>query len=165
MTTAQKIIKYLAIAFAIFLIVTIISTIIGTLYALSGVLGLKKDTSKSISEISTTNFENSDINELDIELAFTSLKIKTGNEFKVETNNNEINYKQSDQKLKIEEKNNKLFSNHDEKELILYIPENIEIEKVKISTGAGKIDIEKLNTQKLSFELGAGETEIQELNV
>ena len=43
MTLAQKIIKYLALAFAIFLIVTIISGILGGLYALSGVLGLKKE--------------------------------------------------------------------------------------------------------------------------
>ena len=41
MTTTQKIIKYLALSFAIFLIVTIISGILGALYALSVVLGLQ----------------------------------------------------------------------------------------------------------------------------
>ena len=43
MTTAQKIIKYLAIAFAIFLIVTIISTIVGVIFGVASALNLKKD--------------------------------------------------------------------------------------------------------------------------
>ena len=166
MTTAQKVIKYLAIAFAIFLIITIISTISATLFALSGILGLKQDIEESLnSEMVATNFENSDITTLDIEVAFTNLTIKTGDSIKIETDNNNINYKQENQKLEIKEKSKKWFSNYTEKELILYLPENIALEKVKIATGAGKIDIEKLNTENLSFELGAGETEIQKLNV
>ena len=43
MTTAQKIIKNLALAFAILLIVSIISGILSALYALLGVLGLQKE--------------------------------------------------------------------------------------------------------------------------
>ena len=42
MTSLQKVIKYLATAFAIFLIVTIISTVLGVLFGLSAILGLKK---------------------------------------------------------------------------------------------------------------------------
>jgi len=48
MTTVQKIIKYLAIAFAIFLIVTIISTVLGVLFGLSAILGLKKDIEENL---------------------------------------------------------------------------------------------------------------------
>ena len=167
MTTAQKVIKYLAIAFAIFLIITIISTSLSVLVALSGVLGLKKyvENQNMSNEFVTTNFENKDINTLDIEVAFTSLTIKTADELKVETNNNEINCKQENQKLHIKEKNKKWFSNNEEKELVLYLPETLKFEKVKISTGAGKINIENLKTEKLSFELGAGESEIQKINV
>ena len=43
MTSIQKVIKYLAIGFAIFLIVSIISTITAAIFALSGILGLKQD--------------------------------------------------------------------------------------------------------------------------
>ena len=46
MTPAQKIIKNLALAFACFLIFSIISGILGTLYALSGVLGLQRENKK-----------------------------------------------------------------------------------------------------------------------
>lgn len=166
MTTAQKVIKYLAIAFAVFLIVSIISTITAALFAVSGILGLKKDIEENINaEMTTTNFENSDISTLDIEVAFTNLTIKTGDFLKVETDNNNINCKQQEGKLEIIEKNKKWFSNYEEKELILYLPEDLEFEKIKINTGAGKIDIENLKTEKLSFELGAGETEIQNLTV
>ena len=45
------------------------------------------------------------------------------------------------------------------------MPRDIEYKKIKINTGAGKIDIEALKTEKLLIELGAGETEIQNLNV
>lgn len=166
MTSLQKVIKYLAIAFAIFLIVSIISTITAAVFALSGILGLKQDIEQSInSEMVATNLENTGVETLDIEIAFTNLTIKTGETLKIETDNNNINYKQQNQKLEIKEKNNKWFVNYVEKELILYLPENIKFEKVKISTGAGKIDIEALNTDNLYFELGAGETQIQNLNV
>ena len=79
MTTAQKIIKYLSIAFAISLIVTIISRSIGVLFGLSAILGLKKDIEENLNtEMTETSFENSDITDLDIEIAFTNLTIKTG---------------------------------------------------------------------------------------
>ena len=166
MTTAQKIIKYLAIAFAIFLIISIISMILSALFALSGILGLKKEIEQNLSsEMVTTNFENTDITTLDIEIAFTNLIIKSGDAIKIETDNKDINCKQENEKIEIQEKNKKWFIHQEEKNLILYLPQDIEFEKVKIATGAGKIDIENLNTQKLSFELGAGETEIQNLNI
>lgn len=166
MTNAQKIIKYLAIAFAIFLIVTIISTITATLFALSGVLGLKNDIEEKMnSEMVSTDFKNANISTLDIDIAFTNLTIKTGDTLKLETDNSSIVCNQYDKKLLIDEKNNRLFSSYIEKELILYLPKELQLETVDIATGAGKVDIESLNTEKLSFELGAGETEIQSLNV
>jgi len=165
MTSIQKVIKYLAIAFAIFLIVSIISTITAAVFALSGILGLKQDIEQNMnSEMFLTEFENNNIKRLDINLEFTNLTIKTGDSFKIETDNTNINYKQENEELQIEE-NNKWFSNYIEKELILYFPEDIILEKVKIATGAGKIHIETLKTENLSFELGTGETEIQNLNI
>ena len=65
MNTTQKIIKYLAIAFAVFLIVTIISAILTGLYALSNVLGLRND-NETIGEMKTIEIEESQITTLDI---------------------------------------------------------------------------------------------------
>lgn len=165
MTSAQKVIKYLAIAFAIFLIITIISAILSAFYALSGVLGLEKDNEISSSEMSMTNFKNIDITTLDIEVAYTNLTIKTGDVLKAETNNSNINFSQNNKKIEIKEKNHKWFSKNEEQELVVYIPKDLEFEKVEISAGAGRINIENLETKSLSFELGAGETEIKNLNV
>ena len=87
MNTTQKIIKYLAIAFAVFLIVTIISAILTSLYALSNVLGLRND-NETIGEMKTIEIEESQITTLDIDVAFTNLIIKIDDSFKIETNNN-----------------------------------------------------------------------------
>ena len=165
MTTIQKVIKYLALAFAIFLIVTIISGILGALYALSGVLGLQKEDKTIKDEMSMINFENSEVATLDIDVAFTNLIIKKGDNLIAETNNKDINCKQNNQNLQIKEKQHSLFSRNDKGDLVVYIPENLEFEKVKINAGAGKIQIENINTKNLYLELGAGETTIEKLSV
>lgn len=165
MTSLQKVVKYFAIAFAIFLIITIISSILTGIYALSGLLGLKKEDGKTISELNTTNIQNDNYETLEIELKYTNLTIKSGNSFKLDTNNEKINYSQSGKTLDITEESYNWFSNNNIKEMVLYIPQNLQFENVIINAGAGKINIENLNTEKLSFELGAGETEIKNLNV
>ena len=165
MTSAQKVIKYLAIAFASFLVVAIITGILSAFYALSGVLGLKKNNEISSGEMSMANFENTEINTLDIEVAYTNLTIKTGDYLSTETNNKYISLSQENQELKIKDKSHKWFSINENQELIVYIPESLELEKVRIIAGAGKINIENLKTESLVFELGAGETEIKSLTV
>lgn len=166
MTTAQKIIKYLATAFAVFLIVSIISGVLSVFYALSAVLGLKKVENKVNEEKDMINFEASnDVATVDIDVDFTNLIIKNGDYLRVETNNQNIDYKQDNQKLKIKEKTHNWFAKNDEGNLIVYIPENLKFEQVKINADAGKIHIENLNTEKLNLELGAGETEIENLIV
>lgn len=160
MTTAQKIIKNLAIAFAIFLIVTIISSILSAILALSGVLGIKKAVESSNAEMITTTFENDNITTLDIDIAVTNLTIKTGDCIKVETNNSQIDCKQVDKELKIEEKDYKWGLNHLEKDLTLYMPEDLEFEKVKISAGAGKVTISSGTINNLDFDMGVGEANI-----
>jgi len=168
MTSAQKVIKYISIAFAIFLIVTIISAILGGFYAVAGIIGLKNEKENSTSNeeiINLANLENNDIETLEIKLAYTSLSIKTGDSFKIDTNNDNITYKQNDKNLKIEDEESNWFLNRNNYELILYVPDNFEFDKVKITTGAGEISIDSLNVNTLDFELGAGKMKIDNLNV
>ena len=158
MTTAQKIIKYLAIAFAIFLIVSIISLILFGVYALSGVLGLKDnskiDVSSNMQTVDIGNKENivnlTDITSLDIEVKYTNLIIKNGDTFYYETNNDNIIYKENHNTIKIEEKGKWLFSDT-ESNLIIYIPENFDLNKINIEAGAGKVEIENLNADNLDL--------------
>lgn len=165
MTMLQKIIKYFALALAAFLIFSIISGILGGLYFFTGLLGLQKHSETIKNEMSVVSFEESNINSLDIDVAFTNLIIKSGESLKIETNNENINYQQNDLNLQIKEKTHNWFFKNNKGDLILYIPDGLEFEKVKINAGAGKIQIENINTKKLSLELGTGETTIEKLNV
>lgn len=163
MTTTQKIIKYLAMAFAVFLIFTIISSILGGIFGLSKVLGLKKNNtiSKELSNLEW-NKDNETIRNLDININSSNLTIKLGENFKIDTNNDNIKCNQKGETLKIEENNNWFFEN-DSAELVIYIPRGIEIDKTVINTGAGSVNIEELITEKLKLNLGAGETKIEKI--
>lgn len=165
MTSIQRIIKYFATAFALFLIVAIISGILGGVYAIAAIFDLKKDNQILSEQMNGTYFESGNITELDIEVAYATLTIKQGDALTVETNSSNINCKQSNKTLKITEGSYNWFSKNEDSTLIVYIPQGMNFEKVKINTGAGKVNIHDLTTQKLSFELGAGAIEINNLNV
>ena len=168
MTTAQKVIKYFATAFAVFLIVTIISAILSGGYALLSAFGLIHTNKNIIAEdLKVISSEIKEISTLQIDLAFTNLDIKTGDIFKVETNNSKITIKDDNGSVRIKEENrNWLNNNNKASNLIIYIPEDmIFIDETKIETGAGKINIEKLNTQSLYLKLGAGDVYIENVIV
>lgn len=176
MTVAQKVIKYLAIAFAIFLIITIISAILSGAYALVNVFGLingkdrpvLSENYKVIAEAKDYIQEEFNPKSIDIELSATELQIKIADKFKIETNNPEIKYKEDNGIKIVENEEHKLwFIGKDfDSKLILYLPENKEgYEKIKINAGAGKIIIDQLNTKKFELEQGAGKVTIENLIV
>ena len=166
MTTAQKIIKYIAMGFAAFLIVTIFSAILGGGYALLSVLGLIHSNKNIVTEdLKVISDEITEISTLKVELAFTNLEIKTGDRFRVETNNSKIFFKNDNGSVVIKEDDNWKI-NDSESVLVIYLPENImALDETKIETGAGKLNIEDLNTQSLYLELGAGDVQIHNLVV
>ena len=89
MTKTQKIIKYLALAFAFSIIFSIISSIMYGLLSVSNIFD--KD------DYVTENMEELKINEntsfLDIEVSSVNIIIKQGEKLKAETNNKYINIK------------------------------------------------------------------------
>ncbi len=165
MTSAQKIIKYLALCLATFLIFLIISSLLGVFYSVSKILDVQKDNEITMDKMSTVNFKIDDISSLDINLLFTNLIIKQGNNLYVETNNEKVHFDEEKNSLKIKEDSRSLLSKNNKGDLILYLPANSQFKTVKIQAKAGKIQIENLVTDFLSLELGAGETSIQRLNV
>lgn len=165
MTSAQKIIKYLALCLAAFLVFLIISSLLGVLFSITKILGIQKDGEVIMDKMSTVNFKNDDISTLDINLLFTNLIIKQGDTLYVETNNEKVHFDEGNNSLKIKEDSRSWLSQNNKGDLILYLPENSQFKTVKIQAGAGKIQIENLETDTLSLELGAGETSIQKLNV
>lgn len=165
MTSAQKIIKYLALCLATFLMFLIISSLLGVFYSVSKILDVQKDNEVTMDKMSTVNFKTDDISSLDINLLFTNLIIKQGDVLHVETNNEKVHFDEENNSLKIKEDSRSWLSQNNKGNLILYLPENSQFKTVKIQAGAGKIQIENLVTDSLSLELGAGETSIQRLNV
>ena len=165
MTSAQKIIKYLALCLATFLMFLIISSLLGVFYSVSKILDVQKDNEVTMDKMSTVNFKTDDISSLDINLLFTNLIIKQGDVLHVETNNEKVHFDEENNSLKIKEDSRSWLSQNNNGNLILYLPENSQFKTVKIQAGAGKIQIENLVTDSLSLELGAGETSIQRLNV
>lgn len=161
MSGLQKIIKYLAIAFAIFLTFSIIS---GIMYGISFIGDILDGDKDSITE----ELKDLEINDntllLDIHVSSSSIILKSGDFFKAETNNKYINSKQDKNKLYIQEKKHNWFHN-DKSELIVYIPNDFVFDGVSIETGAGKVDIEQLSTKQLYLVLGAGKVDINNLNV
>lgn len=156
MTEAQKVIKYIAIAFGFFLIVSIFSSIFVFLNFFSG------DSKEK--EITTLFQTNDNILELDIDVSAVDLVIKDGDSLLIETNNEHINYKQNGSKLIIKEKKHSFLNNKNNK-LIITLPSNIELDVFEISSGAGKIEVDRISSKKADIELGAGKVDFNNLNI
>ncbi len=167
MTSVQKMIKYAAMAFAIFLIVNIISAIIIGLYTLGNVFGLVSSTNETITEdLKVISGEIYEISTLKINVGFTNLYIKTGEKFRVETNNSNISYKENNGSVIIKEKTSKWLNiNHNtENSLTVYLPKDMKaLDEVKIENGAGTVNIDSLETQRLYLEVGAGKVHIEDI--
>lgn len=160
MSSTQKIIKYLAIAFALFLTFNIIS---GIMLGVSFIGNIFNDNKSSIAEELNDLEIDNNLLILDVDVSSSNVTIKSGDTFKVETNNKYINTKQDKNKIYIEEKNHNWFN--DNSELIIYIPEYFVFDKVSMETDIGKVNIESLSTKQLYLNLGAGKVDINNLNV
>lgn len=169
MTTAQKIIKYCAVAFAIFLIITIISIVSSAGYGLLNAIGIINFNRYSLLEnMVTISDDAEEFVSINLDIKSSNLQIKTGDKFEVKTNNSNIKYSNENGSIKIKEDKvaNWFFGKIDIGELIIYIPENMkQIDEVKINIGAGTVFIEQLNTKNLYLDLGAGNVEIDKLTV
>lgn len=160
MRETQKIIKYCAIAFALFLIVSIIS---GLMYGATFIGGLFDENVEITEKLEGLEIgENTSL--LVVDIASSNIIIKTGDTLKVETNNKYINSKEENNKLYITEKKHNWINNKNS-DLIIYVPINFVFDGVSITTGAGKVNIDTLSAKQLDLELGAGRVDINELRV
>lgn len=150
MSSAQKTIKYVAIAFAIFLIVGIFSAIASLGLGIFKAFGAISDS--TVSKMDHSKYSSY----IDINLKFSNLKLVRSNYLKVDNSNDKVNVKIDNNKLEITDSSS-LFSSNKDKELIVYVPSDYMFEMVYINSGAGKINIEGFNTKELKMDLGAGE--------
>ena len=105
----------------------------------------------------------SNVEQLDIEIAFADFEIKTGDELKVEGQiYKDFKITAENKTLKIEDINKKwIFNSNNAANLTLYVPEDLIFTKAEIEIGAGTTNIEKLNAADLDLNLGAGAVKIQ----
>ena len=157
MTNFQKIVKYIAIAFAIFLTVSIIGGILGVFGLFGGFFS-----GDTVTEDIETYSVSSEIHSLEVKINAADFTIKQGESFSVESN---LKY------LTVEDKNGVLMIKETKKfahtytgaVLTLYLPADTVFEKANIITGAGKLTVDSLSASVMDLELGAGEVSIDSL--
>ena len=161
MKKAQKIIKYLAIAFGLYLAINIIGGIVFGATLLLGIdMGL--NAISEVTEVTVMDYEESftNIEKLDIKINAADFEIKVGEELKVVLKdvNEKAEVKAQGKTLKITDAKVKwnMVSNINPS-ITLYIPEGMTFKETKIEMGAGVTNIESLNTDNLQLELGAGQ--------
>ena len=166
MTTLQKVIKYLALAFAIFLTVSIVGGILSAV----GLLGsLFSDDDAEWGDVigeTKTYTVSSEISDLNIQINAADFYIKEGNGFSVESNlkNLEVDEKNGCLTLKDLTKIKLNGSNaYENAVLTIYVPAGMAFDNVNIKTGAGRFTVDSLSAATIGFELGAGDVTISKL--
>lgn len=159
MTEIQKIIKYCALALAVFLIFIIVTTIANVGYNILEKTDLINDSNSKLlkNNIVISNNE-SEIREIDIDIKSSNIILKTAENFKVETNNKDIKYSYEDGKVLVKQNNvNKWYLNkNNNSKLIFYIPSEISLEKINLNNNVGdvKIDFEKISNLNIDLDVG-----------
>ena len=166
MTTLQKVIKYLALAFAIFLTVSIVGGILSAV----GLLGsLFSDDDAEWGDVigETKNYTvSSEISDLNIQINAADFYIKEGNSFSIESNlkNLDVDEKNGCLTLKDLTKIKLNGSNaYENAVLTIWVPVGTVFDNVNIKTGAGRFTVDSLSAATIGFELGAGDVTISKL--
>lgn len=162
MTTVQKLIKYCALAFAAFLIISIFA---GAVKAI-GIVGriIDNESGEKTTEVANSSQSFDSVTSLDMEIKGAEVYVKEGDAFKAETNGENIKITQEGNKLVIEEDEYNWFDSNDQY-VTIYIPKDMVLDRVDMSTGAGIIEVEKISANVLDMELGAGKVTINQINV
>ncbi|MEI7885194.1 MAG: DUF4097 family beta strand repeat-containing protein [Clostridia bacterium] len=157
MNSLQKIIKYGAIAFAIILIVGIISSIASAIFGIGFFLAGPRET-KNIQQ------DYTDFNAIEINNGFGDVEIIVSDKFSLEANNLSVNAQIENNKGKLVVNNNEqifnLFGwnlrNKDNTKITIKVPADVQLTEIVIKNGAGKVEIADLSTTLLKLETGVG---------
>lgn len=160
MSDLQRVIKYCAMGFAVFLAFSIISGIFAAIFSLTtGFSGISSG--KTIDYQKT--FEN--VKSLDIQLGAGTFELKTGQSDQIEVTANHVseNFKADKSlngKLTIKSKFSfwGLFESDKNKKakVTIYIPADFSADSVKIDAGAGNMYVDSLTTNRLDINAGTG---------
>ncbi len=171
MTSFQKIIKYGAIVFAIYLCFLIIRMIVFGITAIFGItVGFEmfENSRPNTAMVAKWEQEYENIKKIDIDLNVCKLKIKKGNKLRVEASevSNQLECQAQNNTLKIKDENvPKHFFNtgNIKSEVIIYMPEDIQWENMTIETGINETEIEFLRADNLKIQMGVGRCQIDSI--
>ncbi len=168
MNTAQKVIKYFAVALAAGIIVLIFSAMAGVGMILSRITGTGAGRTETVGTTEVEELREWEVGEeprdLEIEVATAGVRIETGERFAIEVSEAKIEQSGNERHLKIREQEDGWPWGWDEQsEVVIYVPEDAEFGKVKLETGLGTVEIAALKAEEVDLELGAGKTTIGRL--
>ena len=152
MTQLQKLIKYLAIAFAIFLIVSIISGLFG-IFASVSYFSEKRVTGGNAYEITEEAVSDGNAKNLTVKIGAAELEIKKGDVLRAESDSEHIICTQDGDTMIIKEKSHRWISKRSRNTVRVYIPENFVFDAAGIEAGAGKVSIDSLSAESLKLEI------------
>lgn len=157
MTNFQKTVKYIAMAFAIFLTVSIIGGILSMFGLFGGFFG-----GDAVTEDIKTYSVSADIKSLEIKINAADFTIKQGESFSFESNLKHLTVEDKNGVLTIKE-TKKYSKTYTGAVLTLYVPADTVFDRADIITGAGRFTVDQLSARTMKFELGAGEVTIDTL--
>ncbi|MBQ8209169.1 MAG: DUF4097 family beta strand repeat protein [Clostridia bacterium] len=167
MKSWQKTIKYLAMAFAVFLIVSIFGGIFASLGAFNIVGSLfDKKTDVLLGELKTYTVSDR-VADIEIDVAAAEFTVMQADSFYVESNIENITVKVNNGCLKIDDnvESGASLLSADTAVLNVYIPAGYVFGVADIDTGAGRVVINELSANELELDLGAGEAEMKNITV
>ena len=161
MTDFQRIIKYCAIAFGVFLTVSIIGGICSAL----GMVAVFFDGDRTAEGEMKNYAVSDDIESLYMEVSAADIEIVSGEKFSVDSNHKYLSVEEDDNSLRITEEKKIFGVSSKGVSVVLTVPEDFIFEDADIAAGAGKVHIDTLSANTFMLDVGAGKATIDDLNV
>ena len=169
MTGFQKFIKYAAIAFGIYLSITIVLVLLGIARGFVGASkndefkDIVRDREKYQTEDITRTYEN--IKNLEVNVEETELIIRNGDTFKIEGTNipNKMEIEQEGNQLNISDEELPSGFSDENMVMTIYIPEDTKLDTIDLEINYVSADIQKLNTANLQLDIYNNYCEIDEI--
>lgn len=159
----QKLVKYAAIAFGLYLAISIIGALIGVIVGVtSGVEVLKELSGNENVELvdETRNFD--ELSGLNLNISSSNLTIKAeGDSYRMEAHNIPKTTKIECKNDVLEIKNVKKLKS--ESSITIYVPENAKLSRINLDMGAGNVEISNIESANIDFSFGAGNVNIKNL--
>ncbi|WP_040197096.1 DUF4097 family beta strand repeat-containing protein [Candidatus Soleaferrea massiliensis] len=156
MNTAQRVIKYVAMTFALLLAAGIIAAIFNVGIGVMNMFGMTSSSSGTIDFNET--YQN--VQNLEISCSYGELEIIPSNEFRVEAADVSSDFKSEVKNGTLVVKDRRGFGFFSgfgaHSKIIVYLPKDQSFESAKVECGAGEVHVDQLIADKLKLEIGAG---------